>query len=64
MCDTEVVYADLGFDVDYYFLDSNFVDAKPPEEDPNHNMCPGPRWQQRIKRFDPALPRLGSPPLL
>eukprot|EP00913_Durusdinium_trenchii_P028200 g26438.t1 len=36
---TSVVYADLGFDVDYYFLDSNFVDAKPPEEDPNHNMC-------------------------
>ena len=24
---TSVVYADLGFDVDYYFLDSNFVDA-------------------------------------
>ncbi|CAK9108272.1 unnamed protein product [Durusdinium trenchii] len=36
---TSVSYADLGFDVDYYFLDSNFVDAKPPEEDPNHNMC-------------------------
>ena len=36
---TTVVYADLGFDVDYYFLDSNFMDAKAPEEDPNHNMC-------------------------
>ncbi|CAE7569408.1 ACP5 [Symbiodinium sp. CCMP2592] len=36
---TSVVYADLGFDVDYFFLDSNFIDAMPPEEDPNHNMC-------------------------
>ena len=36
---TTVVYEDLDFDVDYYFLDSNFIDAMPPEEDPNHNMC-------------------------
>mmetsp|Transcript_35700 Transcript_35700/g.66491 ORF Transcript_35700/g.66491 Transcript_35700/m.66491 type:complete len:564 (-) Transcript_35700:263-1954(-) len=36
---TTVVYKDLGFDVDYYFLDTNFIDAMPPEEDPNHNMC-------------------------
>ena len=36
---TTVVYKDLDFDVDYYFLDSNFLDAMPPEEDPNHNMC-------------------------
>ena len=24
---------DLDFDVDYYFLDSNFLDAMPPEEE-------------------------------
>ncbi|CAE7752761.1 Acp5 [Symbiodinium sp. CCMP2592] len=36
---TSVVYADQDFDVDYFFLDSNFIDAMPPEEDPNHNMC-------------------------
>lgn len=33
------VYQDLDFDVDYYFIDSNVMDAKPPEEDPSHNMC-------------------------
>eukprot|EP00913_Durusdinium_trenchii_P018768 g17636.t1 len=36
---TKVVYQDLDFDVDYYFIDSNVMDAKPPEEDPSHNMC-------------------------
>mmetsp|Transcript_78290 Transcript_78290/g.123212 ORF Transcript_78290/g.123212 Transcript_78290/m.123212 type:complete len:550 (+) Transcript_78290:87-1736(+) len=36
---TSMVYKDLDFDVDIYFLDTNFLDAKPPEEDPSHNMC-------------------------
>mmetsp|Transcript_2876 Transcript_2876/g.6516 ORF Transcript_2876/g.6516 Transcript_2876/m.6516 type:complete len:563 (+) Transcript_2876:71-1759(+) len=36
---TTIVYKDLDFDVDYYFLDTNFIDAMPPEEDPSHNMC-------------------------
>lgn len=34
-----VEYPDLGFDVDIYFIDSNFVDAKEPSEDPEHNIC-------------------------
>lgn len=30
---------DLGFDVDVFFLDTNFLDAKPPEEDCHGIVC-------------------------
>lgn len=34
-----VVYPDLDFTVDLYMIDSNFVDAQEPHEDPEHNIC-------------------------
>ena len=29
----------MDFDVDYYFLDTNFIDAMPPEEDLPEFVC-------------------------
>jgi len=34
-----VEYPDLDFSVDFYMIDSNFVDAKDPPEDSEHNIC-------------------------
>eukprot|EP00416_Gambierdiscus_australes_P039003 CAMPEP_0171100536 /NCGR_PEP_ID=MMETSP0766_2-20121228/53010_1 /TAXON_ID=439317 /ORGANISM="Gambierdiscus australes, Strain CAWD 149" /LENGTH=580 /DNA_ID=CAMNT_0011560381 /DNA_START=53 /DNA_END=1795 /DNA_ORIENTATION=- len=34
-----VEYPDLDFSIDFYMLDSNFIDAVEPSEDPEHNIC-------------------------
>jgi len=54
---TTVVYTDLDFDVDYYFLDTNFLDAMPPEEDPSHNMC-----SSKNNRPNATCASAGGPP--
>lgn len=44
------------FSIDYFMLDSNFVDAFPPSEDPEHNIC-----GERHNRPDANCSSAGGP---
>lgn len=41
-----VSFPDQGFTMDLFMIDSNMMDAKHPDDDPNHNIC--------SKQFNPA----------